>query len=229
MASKLVERDAATSVETISPSQLKSEVRKVREIAVEVIRNRIDVLGTSEPEIPEGEARIVVRLPGVDTQTRAEAKAQISKDAVLSFKLIHPKSREWVRALSARGSIPTGFRLVGEDRTGPILVRDPQALADGLLDRDYFSRLKRFGNQAADFMLMEERLSDGSTVFRPEYVERRRQLGGDSIKDASVSYEPMTGLPSISLEFDKEGKKAFGRITEMYQPQEGYTADSPLF
>ena len=98
MADKLVERDVASSIETIEASQLQAEVTKVREIAVEVIRNRIDVLGTSEPEIyPEGEARIVVRLPGVDAQTRAEAKAQISKDAVLSFKLIHAQSAEWVR------------------------------------------------------------------------------------------------------------------------------------
>ena len=222
VADKLVERDVASSIETIEASQLQEEVTKVREIAVEVIRNRIDVLGTSEPEIyPEGEARIVVRLPGVDAQTRAEAKAQISKDAVLSFKLIHTQSAEWVRALAASGSVPTGFRLVGEDRSGPILVRDRQALSDALLDRDYFARLKRFGNQPADFMLMEERLTDGSTIYRPEYVERRRQLGGDSIKDASVSYDPMTGLPSISLEFDKEGRKAFGRITENHQPAAG--------
>ena len=124
-------------------------------------------------------------------------------------------------ALAASGSVPTGFRLVGEDRSGPILVRDRQALSDALLDRDYFARLKRFGNQPADFMLMEERLTDGSTIYRPEYVERRRQLGGDSIKDASVNYDPMTGLPSISLEFDKEGRKAFGRITENHQPAAG--------
>ena len=222
VADKLVERDVAASIDTIEASQLQAEVTKVREIAVEVIRNRIDVLGTSEPEIyPEGEARIVVRLPGVDAQTRAEAKAQISKDAVLSFKLIHAQSAEWVRALAVNGSVPTGFRLVGEDRSGPILVRDRQALSDALLDRDYFARLKRFGNQPADFMLMEERLTDGSTIYRPEYVERRRQLGGDSIKDASVSYDPMTGLPSISLEFDKEGRKAFGRITENHQPAAG--------
>ena len=56
-------------------------------------------------------------------------------------------------------------------------------------------------------MLMEEGLQDGSTVYRPEYIERRRQLGGDTVKDAAVSYEPMTGLPAISLEFNKEVKK----------------------
>ena len=68
-------------------------------------------------------------------------------------------------------------------------------------------------------MLMEEGLNDGSTVYRPEYVERRRQLGGDTIKNASVSYEPMTGLPSISLEFNNEGKKSFARVTEKNSPK----------
>ena len=69
---------------------------------MEVIRNRIDILGTAEPEIyPEGDSRIVVRLPGADAETRAEAKAQMSRDAVLNFKLVHQESDTWVAELLA--------------------------------------------------------------------------------------------------------------------------------
>jgi preprotein translocase subunit SecD len=86
VAQKMVERGAADSVEAISESDLRDEIKNVQGIAVEVIRNRIDVLGTAEPEIyPEGDNRIVVRLPGADADTRAEAKAQISRDAVADF------------------------------------------------------------------------------------------------------------------------------------------------
>ena len=220
VAGKLVESGEADSIELITETQLNEQVKAVREIAVEVIRNRIDVLGTAEPEIyPEGDARIVVRLPGADAQTRAEAKAQMSRDAVLSFKLIHAESANWIGELSATGTVPSGFRVVGEDRNGPIYARDRSALRDDQLDRAYFNRLKRLGNKPADFMLMEEGLQDGSTVYRAEYIERRRQLGGDTVKDAAVSYEPMTGLPAISLEFNKEGKKAFARVTEQNSPK----------
>ncbi len=219
VASKMVESGEADNAEMISESALRDQVTAVREIAVEVIRNRIDVLGTAEPEIyPEGDARIVVRLPGADADTRAEAKAQMSRDAVLSFKLVHPESDAWVNALVASGSVPNGFRMVGQDRSGPLYVRDRSVLTDDQLDRAFYSRLKRFGSKPADFMLMEEKLQDGSTVYRPEYVERRRQLGGDTVKDAAVSYEPMTGLPAISLEFNSEGKKAFARVTEQNSP-----------
>ena len=124
VAKKMVENpdNEISSVEEISASDLKREVERVQEIAVEVIRNRIDVLGTSEPEIyPEGDSRIVVRLPGADAETRAEAKAQMSRDAVLTFKLVHKESDLWVRELMTQGKIPRGFKLAGN---GEFLIRN---------------------------------------------------------------------------------------------------------
>ncbi len=215
VARKMVERGEAESVEAISETTLNAQVKDVQEIAVEVIRNRIDVLGTAEPEIyPEGDSRIVVRIPGADANTRAEAKAQLSRDAVLSFKLVHTESAAWVDELVASGQVPPGFRMGGQDGAGTYYVRDRAAMSDDKLDRDFYEKLKRFGGKNADFMLMEDRMRDGSLVYRPEYVERRSQLGGDTVKDAFVNYDQMTGLPEISLEFDGEGKKAFGRVTE---------------
>jgi SecD/SecF fusion protein len=224
VAKKMVESGEADSIEAIGESELKAQVKRVQEIAVEVIRNRIDVLGTSEPEIyPEGDARIVVRLPGADAETRAEAKAQMSRDAVLNFKLVHIESDGWVSELIGSGQVPSGFKMAGQDRSGTYLIRDRSAMADDKLDRAFYERLKRFGGKSADFMLTEDRLQDGSTVYRPEFVERRKQLGGDTIKDAFVTYDQMTGLPSISLEFDNEGKKAFGRVTDANSPKEDGT------
>ncbi|MEN8254326.1 MAG: protein translocase subunit SecD [Verrucomicrobiota bacterium] len=219
VAKKMVENpdNEISSVEEISASDLKKEVERVQEIAVEVIRNRIDVLGTSEPEIyPEGDSRIVVRLPGADAETRAEAKAQMSRDAVLTFKLVHKESDLWVRELMAQGQIPRGFKLAGN---GEFLIRDME-IADAELDRDFYEELKSFGGKRADFMLMEDRVQDGSKIFRPQFVERRKQLGGDTVQNAFVTYDQMTSVPKISLEFDGEGKKTFGNVTEQYGPTE---------
>lgn len=215
VAQKMVEEGIADSVEKLSDAKLNERVKRVQEIAVEVIRNRIDVLGTAEPEIyPEGEARIVVRLPGADAGTRAEAKAQMSRDAVLSFKLIHKDSSQWVSELIGAGQVPKGYKMGGQDG-GLYLLRDRAAVADEKMDRAFRDNLKAFGGKRnADFMMMGDRLPDGSTIYRPRFVEHRRQLGGDTVKNAVVNYDQMSGQPEIGLEFDNEGKKIFGTVTE---------------
>jgi SecD/SecF fusion protein len=215
VAQKMVEAGEAKSVESISESELKDKVKEVQESAVEMIRNRIDVLGTSEPEIyPEGDARIVVRLPGADTQTRTEAKSQIMRDGVLNFKLVAEESAVWVRELVSSGQVPAGFILQGEDAQGPFYIRDREAMTDEELTHEYYEELKGLGGKYADFMLRKDRLQDGSTIYRPEYIDRRQQLGGKAVKDAFVTADQMTGFPEISLEFNAEGQKAFGQVTE---------------
>ena len=75
VARKLIESGQYNSTELID-EELNNEVKEVQQIAVEVGTNRIDVLGTSEPEIyPEGDSRIVVRLPGADSETRSEGQS----------------------------------------------------------------------------------------------------------------------------------------------------------
>ncbi len=217
VAKKMVEDGKAESIETVDRSDLAKKIKEVQEVAVEVIRNRIDVLGTSEPEIyPEGDNRIVVRIPGADAETRAEAKSQMSRDAVLTFKLVDKESDLWTRELMVEGKVPHGFKMTGN---GEFLIRDLE-VSDAELDREFYEKLKKFGGKRADFMLMEEKLKDGSRVFRPTYVERRKQLGGDTVADAFVTYDQMTSVPKISLEFDSEGKKDFGKVTEKYGPKE---------
>ena len=221
VAKKMVESGDAATIEEISASDLKARITAVQEIAVETIRNRIDVLGTSEPEIyPEGDARIVIRIPGADADTRAEAKAQILSDAVLSFKMIHLESDAWVGETLSQGLIPQGFKIGGQDRSGTFFIRDRAAMADDELNRAFYEKLKRLGGKHADYMLMADRLQDGSTIYRAEYVERRRQMGGDKIDNAFVTYDQMTGLPAISLKFSKEGAKEFGNVTREFSPSE---------
>jgi SecD/SecF fusion protein len=224
VAKKMVEDGTAVSIESIKDSDLKDKVKDVQDIAVEVIRNRIDVLGTAEPEIyPEGDNRIVVRLPGADAETRAEAKAQMSRDAVLTFKLVHQDSGEWVSEVISAGQMPSGFKMGGQNGAGTFFLRD-MSVPDEQLNRDYYEQLKKFGAKRADFMLMEDRLQDGSKIYRPYYIDRRKQLGGDTIENAFVTYDQMTSVPKISLEFNNEGKKTFGRVTEAHGPSEDGTS-----
>jgi len=79
--------------------------------AIEVIRKRVDQFGVSEPVIAaQGRDRILVQIPGLDTQQLAETKAQLQRVAKLEFALVHPQSDDLLaQADSGRGVLPPGF------------------------------------------------------------------------------------------------------------------------
>jgi SecD/SecF fusion protein len=61
--------------------------------AREVIRKRVDSMGTSEPIIvPEGTDRILVQIPGLDATRLDETRTQLQRVAKLEFKMVHPQS-----------------------------------------------------------------------------------------------------------------------------------------
>ncbi len=70
-------------------NSLKSDLEKnAVDKSIEVIRNRIDEFGVSEPEIvSQGDDRIVVQLPGVKDIDRA--KSLIGQTAKLEFKMVN--------------------------------------------------------------------------------------------------------------------------------------------
>ncbi|MCF0222355.1 MAG: protein translocase subunit SecD [Fibrobacter sp.] len=71
----------------IDKSNLKNEdVKDIQEESLEIIRNRVDQFGLSEPQIsPSGDDRILVELAGVDDST---AKELVGSTAKLEFKIL---------------------------------------------------------------------------------------------------------------------------------------------
>ena len=54
--------------------------------AVEVLRNRVDQLGVSEPVIqPEGEDRILIQLPGLSEDVKEDARKRIQEWPIWRF------------------------------------------------------------------------------------------------------------------------------------------------
>ncbi len=81
--------------------------------AVEVIRKRVDQLGTSEPVItPSGTDRILVQIPGLDPQKLTETRNQLKQVAKLEFRLVHPQSSELIPQIEAGTAVPPpGFSI----------------------------------------------------------------------------------------------------------------------
>ena len=93
--------------------------------AMEIIRNRIDQFGVSEPSIQEqGTDRIAIQLPGVTDRQRA--LDLIGKTALLEFKLVSDDSQKLAEAQA--GKTPEGHKLYKSDEGGELLLEEKTLL-----------------------------------------------------------------------------------------------------
>ena len=99
-----------------------AEASNARDRALEIIRNRVDKFGISEPQImPQGNDYIVVELPGLQDVKRAQEL--IGKTAQLEFRFLETpeKTRDLVNKIDAiLGSDPFAEEVEGEDTTGVV-------------------------------------------------------------------------------------------------------------
>jgi preprotein translocase subunit SecD len=95
---------------TMTPTQagLTAAVESAMQVATEVVRRRIDELGTREPTIiRQGDNRIVVQVPGL--QDPEALKSLLGKTAKLEFKLVDLTAQP---ADVAAGNAPAGSQIL---------------------------------------------------------------------------------------------------------------------
>ena len=99
--------------------------------SMEVIRKRIDQLGTTEPQIQrEGTDRVLVQVPGF--QDSARLKEIISKTARLTFHLVYPGM---TAAQAKQQGLPAGTVIVPSQDGGDELIYEDVALGgESLVD-----------------------------------------------------------------------------------------------
>ena len=96
--------------------------------SLEVIRKRIDELGTTEPLVQrQGDDRVLIQVPGLDDPTRL--KALIGQTAKLTFHLVSTEMSAQ-DALTSRA--PAGTRVLYEDSDPPVpYLIETRAMVDG--------------------------------------------------------------------------------------------------
>ncbi len=107
-----------------------SDPKDVVNIALEIIRNRIDTFGVAEPSIQrEGNDRIVIQLPGLKDPQRA--KNLIGQTALLEFRLVDTERL----SAAQEGKIPSGYELLpsSEDPDEKFLVRKDVQITGAML------------------------------------------------------------------------------------------------
>lgn len=220
LADEITAKDPKITPEALK-KQLNTDATRGREMALEIIRNRVDGLGIAEPIIYSAtyrdQERIIVQLPGVDEAKRKAARESIESVAYLEFRLVSEKNAQWTQELLASGKAPIGFKL---SERGTYYVRDKTTLSDEQMGRDYFAKLRKFqSHPGVEFMLEKNQEKDGRVFYSPFYVEIRALMKGDSVSKATVDYNPMTHAPYVSIELSRDGADRFSRITADYAPR----------
>ncbi len=169
--------------------------------SIEVIRNRIDEFGVTEPEIvSQGSDRIVVQLPGVKDISRA--KDLIGRTAKLEFKFVNdeipPASlNDWLEKAKKAGiEYQKGERwsdYVREINTH--LVND---LPKGF---------------EITFAKTVSKNTNEITNLEPYLVEVGTSLTGEELQEAIVRIDQQQNRPYVGLEFKPNGAKIFEKIT----------------
>jgi preprotein translocase subunit SecD len=110
--------DSTRIVMTPTQGGIDQFVNQAMDGATDIVRKRIDALGTKEPTIArQGSDRILVEVPGV--QDPSELKALIGKTAKLEFKLVDVTADP---AKVAAGQAPVGDQILRYETGAPIAV-----------------------------------------------------------------------------------------------------------
>ena len=189
-------------------------VAAANETAVEIVRNRIDSLGTEEPVITKGQdGRIYVQIPGATEEQRAQAERMIKSAAYLEFYLVSKKSAQRVDELFDKGLAPHGYQI---SVAGKWYVRDESVPAPDPRS------LRRFGNPGpTEIFLLEKDRAKGSDqeIFHPLFVERKAKMTGEHLSKAGTTTDDMARTV-VSLSFDNVGAKQFREVSSRYNQKD---------
>ncbi|OUR97307.1 protein-export membrane protein SecD [Halobacteriovorax marinus] len=171
--------------------------------SIEVIRNRIDEFGVTEPEIiSQGNDRIIIQLPGVKDIERA--KDLIGKTAKLTFNLVNNEVspvtiQGWINKAEATGIV---FKK-GERFSTYLNGMNDYLRAQKLLPKGWVLAFEK----------KVSKLTNELESKIPYLVEENTTLTGDALQDARVQIDQQKNEPYVSLEFKSAGAKLFEEIT----------------
>lgn len=199
--------------------------------AIEIIRNRVDRFGVTEPSIvKQGNNRIVVELPGVEDRQRV--LDLLKGTARLEFRL----AGDAQELTSATQRIFDYYSNIASDTTdslnqnrvnplqGKLLPEPNSPYIIGYAEADDTAAVRTLLSapevrtmipRNTDFLWSSKPtvFDDGSELFQLLGVRSNVELTGDVIEEASVQFDPVTNIPEVSMTMNSEGARIWSRIT----------------
>ncbi|MBW1964545.1 MAG: protein translocase subunit SecD [Deltaproteobacteria bacterium] len=178
----------------LSPKEEKFIRENSVDQSLEIIRNRIDQFGVTEPVIVrQGKEEIVVQLPGIQDPERA--LKLIGQTAQLEFKLVDDESGvnigRLIRQATDSGRLPAGYN-----------IKALNSVLKGQIPRD-----------DSIYFLKEVDDRTGKPRKTPILLKDKTLMTGDTVKTAHVRIGGNYNEPYVALEFTDRGAGLFEKIT----------------
>ncbi len=182
----------------------RSEVReRTLNQSIEVIRNRIDEFGVSEPSITsQGADRVVVELPGVREVDRA--KELIGRTAKLEFKMVDDQSMTVAQLATLVSQI--------EQKNG-ITYKEGQKFSDYVRKINDFAKGKIPEDDEIAFERSKGSTAQGDTGRFPFLLHSKAEVTGDDLQDASVQIDSENRRPNVGFTLNPRGASIFDHLT----------------
>jgi SecD/SecF fusion protein len=169
--------------------------------SMEVIRSRIDAVGTTEPTIQrQGTDRVLVQVPGFEDSERL--KDLISKTARLTFHLVH----QTMSAAQAQAQgVPAGYFIVPSDDGGEELLNENIELGGELLTNAQPGFDQQSGRSVVSFQFNTQGAILFGEITSKNVGKRFAIVLDDRVITAPTIQQPITG--------------GSGQITGSFTPQ----------
>ncbi len=204
--------------------------------AIEIVRNRVDRFGVTEPSIVrQGNNRLVVELPGITEEERV--RDLLRGTARLEFRLTaepddlrHSLERiiahyqpdderdpdqlqdEWEQLDEAENDLLRVLIPQGQGVTFGSAAGADTAEVNRLLSTPEVQRL-----MPRDIMLMwtanPQFASEGRNYYSLIGVRRQVELTGDVVTEARPSFDQITNRPEVSMTMNRQGARVWARVT----------------
>jgi protein-export membrane protein SecD len=225
----------------VDRSQLSEEdARRAPDLALEVIRNRIDQFGVFEPTIQKTDrGRILVQLPGVD---RERALNIIKQPAHLTFHLVEEKAKVYdaLKTVDERLQAKAGVKpTVDSTVTQPLDSTEKEAAPGTLLSflrsegdeldlliyakdtaafRTLLEQGREFWPQGYEFAFGPVETVDNDRVVRIYLLKSEPELIGTRLRRAEPAIYQGAELERantwvVNFELDREGAAKFATVT----------------
>jgi preprotein translocase subunit SecD len=163
--------------------------------SVQVIRNRIDEFGVTEPSInTKGENRVVVELPGVKDVERA--KALVGRTARLEFKMVNTDFQGNVAQLVADVVKEKNLTFKEGDKFSEYVAAVNAGLKGKIPDDSQVLFERKPGNENIPYLLYS-----------------KTEITGSELSDAMVTQDQQTQSPQVSFQMNPRGAVDFETLT----------------
>ena len=210
--------------------------------AMEIIRNRVDQYGVSEPTIQrQGSRRVIVELPGIAREE--EAKQLLKGTALLQFNLVKDaritldimQKIDEVMAGKTDTTVVANDTLDNQDLSSEefakkhpffsIALINPQAqTADAYVSEDQKDKLRLMLNRPEVKAVIPNNVEfhfsakpfgkqDGKSIYVLYLVNKKPELTGGVITDAQATIDPNTAAAIVNMQMNSEGASDWARIT----------------